>query len=147
MSDSWMPRELEAQFAGQYLIPRVLMTSTMKSDPGVPPMRLGAASPGVCVSAAAPRALGDSADGARVFWASSSSAPRDRGGAMALAALAATNPVRNLRRSLRAMTAPSSLWMVGGVYSKLAPYGGTAFGISEHERNMSGTCGRNRTSF
>src|SRR3954466_14745004 len=117
-------------------MPSVLMTSTMKSDPGVPPMRLGAISPGVCVSAAATRALGGSADGARVFWASSSSAPRDRGGAMALAALAATNPVRNLRRSLRAMTAPSSLWMVGGVYSKLAPYGGTAFGISEHERNM-----------
>jgi hypothetical protein len=53
--------------------------------------------------------LGGSADGARVFCATSS-CERARGGVIALAALAATNPVRNLRRSLRAMASSCSLW-------------------------------------
>src|SRR6185437_7092682 len=119
-------------------MPSVLMTSTMKSDPAAPPMRFGATSPGVCVSAAATCALGGSADGARVFWASSccacsSSAPRVRVGVSAVAAPAATNPVRNLRRSLRAMASSCSLALL---YSKLAPYGGTTFDPAEHERNM-----------
>ena len=71
-------------------------------------MRFGASSPGVCVSAAATCALGGSAEGARVFCATSSWEPRARGGVIAVAAPAATNPVRNLRRSLRAMISSSS---------------------------------------
>jgi hypothetical protein len=82
--------------------------------------------------------LGGSAEGARVFCASSfcadsSSAPRVMLGVSALAALAATNPVRNLRRSLRAM---ASSYSPALVYFKLAPYGGTTFDPAEHERNM-----------
>ena len=34
-----MARKLEAQFDGQYLMSSVLMTSTMKSEPGTPPIR------------------------------------------------------------------------------------------------------------
>src|ERR1700752_2287108 len=119
-------------------MPSVLVTSTMKSDPGTPPIRFGASSPGVCVSAAATCALGGSADGARVVWASSfcarsSPAPRVRVGVSAVAAPAATNPVRNLRRSLRAM---ASSYSPASVYFKLAPYGGTTFDPAEHDRNM-----------
>jgi hypothetical protein len=47
ISDSWIALKLEAQFADRYLMPSVLMTSTMKSEPGTPPMRkLSSFSPG-----------------------------------------------------------------------------------------------------
>src|SRR5258707_8490518 len=58
-----MARKLEAQFEGQYLMSSVLITSTMKSDPGTPPIR--GSSFGVPVSAAATCILGGSADGRR----------------------------------------------------------------------------------
>src|SRR3954463_3569434 len=46
MSDSWIALKLDAQFDGTYLMPSVLMTSTMKSEPGTPPMRLPPGPPG-----------------------------------------------------------------------------------------------------
>src|SRR5437762_13517014 len=84
----------------------VLRTSTMKSEPATPPMRLVGISPGVCGSSAATCVVGGSTEG--VFSATGSSAPR--AGAAATAAPVASTPVRNLRRSLRAMTV-SSLWV------------------------------------
>src|SRR6266852_5326484 len=93
-----MARKLEAQFAGRYLISSVLMTSTMKSDPGMPLTR--ASSRGVPVSASAAFAEGGRAEGARGACATVSAART--GGLIAdaaVAAPAATTPVRNLRRS------------------------------------------------
>src|SRR2546430_12068283 len=58
-----MARKLEAGFDGRYLISRVLMTSTMKSEPGTPPIR--GSSFGVSVSAIATCMVGGSADGRR----------------------------------------------------------------------------------
>src|SRR5260221_9392915 len=84
---------------------RVLRTSTMKSEPGTPPTRFGAISPGVCVSSAATCVVGGSTAG--VFSATGSSALR--AGAAATAAPVASIPVRNLRRFLRAMTVSSLL--------------------------------------
>src|SRR6267142_5491398 len=114
-----MPRKLEAQFAGRYLMPSVLMTSTMKSEPGTPLMRdcSPLPSPGLPVSAAAICALGGSADGARGASVCATSADWASAAAGATAAAAAM-PVRNLRRSgleiesLRAMTASSNSAMV-----------------------------------
>src|SRR5258706_5147088 len=63
MSDSWMARKLEAQLAGRYLMSSVLMTSTMKSDPGMPGTR--PSSRGVLVSASTVFAEGGRAEGAR----------------------------------------------------------------------------------
>src|SRR5712692_3815733 len=77
---------------------RVLMTSTMKSDPGMPLTR--ASSRGVPVSASAAFAEGGRAEGARGACATVSAART--GGLIAdaaVAAPAATTPVRNLRRS------------------------------------------------
>ena len=54
-----MARKLEAGFAGRYLMSSVLITSTMKSEPGTPPIRDG--SFGVPVSAAATCMVGASA--------------------------------------------------------------------------------------
>src|SRR6267142_5682552 len=105
-----MARKLEAQFDGRYLMPIVLMTSTMKSDPGMPLTR--ASSRGVPVSASAAFPEGGRAEGARGACATTSA---ERTGVIAVAAPAATTPVRNLRRSdfgpgsLRAMVFSSSL--------------------------------------
>src|SRR5712691_11736652 len=82
-----MARKLEAQFDGQYLMSSVLMTSTMKSEPGTPGTR--ASSRGVPVSAAATFIDGRRADGARGAGVDVS----------AVAAPAATTPLRNPRRS------------------------------------------------
>src|SRR5882672_605399 len=87
-----MARKLDAQFEGRYLMSSVLMTSTMKSEPGMP-LTL-ASSRGVPVSAAATFAEGGSADGAR--GSGLSAAPAGRG-AIAVAPAAIT-PVRNCRR-------------------------------------------------
>src|SRR2546430_3253509 len=99
-----MPRKLEAQFAGRYLMLSVLMTSTMKSEPATPLMRdcSPLPSPGLPVSAAAICALGGSADGtcgAALCPAPAGSWANVVLGAIAVAAPAATTPVRNLRRS------------------------------------------------
>src|SRR5207253_8010060 len=97
MSDSWIARKLEAQFAGRYLMLSDLMTSTMKSEPGTPPMRLATCSPGGCVSAAATCMVGGSADGAR---GAGSGAVWDSAGVTVVAAPVARTRVRNLRRSV-----------------------------------------------
>src|SRR2546422_6802207 len=97
-----MARKLEAQFDGQYLMSSVLMTSTMKSEPGTPPMRDAVNSFGVWVSAAATCMLGGSAEGTRVAGAASVEvaevAPFATGGVTAVAAPATATPARNLRR-------------------------------------------------
>src|SRR6267143_1556116 len=79
-------------------MPSVLITSTMKSEPGMPLTR--ASSRGVPVSASAALPEGGSAEGALGACATRSA---ERAGALiadaAVAAPAATTPVRNLRRS------------------------------------------------
>src|SRR5438093_7409577 len=107
MSDSWIARKLEAQLAGRYLMSSVLITSTMKSEPGTPPTR--GRSFGVEVSAAATAAVGGSAEGRGVAASAVGASAARATGVMAVAAPAATTPVRNLRRSgLRAMGFSSS---------------------------------------
>src|SRR6267154_3830724 len=105
-----MARKLEAQFEGQYLMSSVLITSTMKSEPGTPPIR--GSSFGVPVSAAATCILGGSADGRRrgsALGEVAGVAAFATGGVTAVAAPATATPARNLRRftsgrgSLRAM--------------------------------------------
>src|SRR5262249_27491761 len=92
-----MPRKLEAGFAGRYLMSRVLMTSTMKSEPGAPPIRDADNSFGVPLSAAATCTEGGSAEGRR-GGALAVVAARAAGGPIAVAAPATATPVRNLRR-------------------------------------------------
>src|SRR5882672_5629034 len=75
----------------------VLITSTMKSDPGVPLTR--ASSRGVPVSASAALPEGGSAEGALGALGACATRSAERAGAIAVAAPAATTPVRNLRRS------------------------------------------------
>src|SRR5438309_638663 len=114
-------------------MPSVLMTSTMKSDPGTPLTR--ASSRGVPVSASAAFPEGGSAEGARGACATTSA---ERTGAIAVAAPAATTPVRNLRRSafgpgsLRAMVFSSS-WASPGEDSNTvriaAPRAGEVRGV------------------
>src|SRR6266853_3360416 len=90
----------------------VLITSTMKSDPGMPLTR--ASSRGVPVSASAALPDGGSAEGALGALGACATRSAERTGAIALAAPAATTPVRNLRRSalgpgsLRDMVSSSS---------------------------------------
>src|SRR5262245_55000258 len=95
-----MARKLEAQFEGQYLMSRVLITSTMKSEPGTPPMRGN--SFGVPVSAAATCQVGGSAEGTRAGGAAVGVvlvvAASAAGGVTAVAAPATATPARNLRR-------------------------------------------------
>src|SRR5260221_14296794 len=93
-----MARKLEAGFDGRYLISRVLMTSTMKSAPGPPPIR--GSSFGVAVSAIATCVVGGSADGRRgaVMDASVAAAAFAAGGASAVVAPASAGPAKNLRR-------------------------------------------------
>src|SRR5712691_53897 len=94
-----MARKLEAQFDGRYLMSSVLMTSTMKSEPGTPPMRGN--SLGVWVSAAATCIEGGSADGTRADAAPvavAGAAAFATGGVTAVAAPATATPARNLRR-------------------------------------------------
>src|SRR5438094_4294834 len=75
----------------------VLMTSTMKSEPGVPPMRDVDNSFGVPLSAAATCAVGGSAEGIRAGTLVEAVVAALAGG-VALAALATATPARNLRR-------------------------------------------------
>src|SRR5215472_18117166 len=75
----------------------VLMTSTMKSEPGTPPMREVDNSFGVPISAAATCAVGGSAEGIR------GAAPVEAlvaalAGGTAVAPLATATPAKNLRR-------------------------------------------------
>src|SRR4029079_4302575 len=91
-----MPRKLEAQFEGRYLMSSVLITSTMKSEPATPPMRL-VSTCGVPVSVAICVAVGGNADG------TPAGALHAAGTALATcgvtAAPATATPVKNLRRS------------------------------------------------
>src|SRR6516225_3189761 len=94
-----MARKLEAGLDGRYLISSVLMTSTMKSEPGTPPMR--GSSFGVAVSATATCMVGGSAEGRRggaLAGALAVVAALAAGGVTALAAPATATPARNLRR-------------------------------------------------
>src|SRR3981081_1156557 len=94
-----MARKLEAQFEGQYLMSSVLITSTMKSEPGTPPIRGN--SFGVPVSAAATCIEGGSADGRGAGSALgdvASVAPFAARGVTAVAAPATATPAKNLRR-------------------------------------------------
>src|SRR5271168_2326990 len=88
-----MPRKLDAGLAGRYLMSSVLMTSTMKSEPGVPLSREGIA--GVPVSAAATWAFGGSADGNRCCACGAVAASA---GLTAPAAPVTAAAARNLRR-------------------------------------------------
>src|SRR5262245_31438319 len=80
----------------------VLMTSSMKSEPGTPPIRDAANSLGVWVSAAATCMFGGSADGRRGAGAASGEvacvAAFATGGVTAVAAPATVTPAKNLRR-------------------------------------------------
>src|SRR6185295_11640765 len=100
-----MPRKLEAQFEGAYLMSSVLITSTMKSEPALPPIRASSL-PGVAVSVAMVWNDGGSADGSR--GALTGTALAASGAVTAVAAPATATPARNLRRltsdrSFRAM--------------------------------------------
>src|SRR5437667_6780010 len=104
-------------------MPSVLMTSTMKSEPGTPLMREGSPfSPGVAVSAAATCALGGNAEGTCGAALCPAPAPSwaNAAGVIAVAAPAATTPVRNLRRSFMVI---SSLWIDAGVAEPARPGG------------------------
>src|SRR6266511_1038381 len=92
-----MPRKLEAGLDGRYLISRVLMTSTMKSEPGTPPMRELDSSFGVPLSAAAICIVGGSAEGRRGAALVDAVVAACAGGT-AVAAPATATPARNLRR-------------------------------------------------
>src|SRR5258706_10379869 len=92
-----MPRKLDAGLDGRYLISRVLMTSTMKSDPGTPPMRACDNSFGVPLSAAATCIVGGNAEGRRAAALVDAVVAACAGGT-ALAAPATATPARNLRR-------------------------------------------------
>ena len=78
------------------------MTSTMKSEPGTPPIRDAANSFGVCVSAAATCILGGSADGSRGAGVALGDvacvAALATGGVTAVAAPATVTPAKNFRR-------------------------------------------------
>src|SRR5262249_23229465 len=91
-----MPRKLEAGLDGRYLISGVLMTSTVKAGPAVPPIRGN--SGGVPVSAATIRMVGGSAEGRAEVAPGALAAPLAAGGVTALAAPATATPARNLRR-------------------------------------------------
>src|SRR5437764_8346346 len=104
-----MPRKLEAGLDGKYLMSSCLITSTMKSEPGTPPIR--GKSLGVPISAAATRMLGDSADGARETAASRADAAVaafTAGDPAVVAAPATATPARNLRR----LTSPRASFRV-----------------------------------
>src|SRR5262245_9215579 len=91
-----MPRKLEAQLAGRYWMSRVLITSTMKSEPATPPMRLVSIR-GVPVSAAICVAVGGNADGRPAGADPAAGVAFATDGATAAPATA--TPVKNLRRS------------------------------------------------
>src|SRR3954463_8082708 len=91
-----MARKLEAQLDGMYLMSSVLMTSTMKSEPGRPLTR--ASSRGLAVSAAAGFAEGGKAEGGPGGCGFAPGASAAAAGAMAVAAPAAITPPRNCRR-------------------------------------------------
>ena len=91
-----MPRKLEAQLAGRYLMSSVLMTSTMKSEPATPPIAVES-SCGVPVSAAMVCAFGGSADAAVRSGAGGAGCVCDDD-STAVAVAATAVPVKNLRR-------------------------------------------------
>src|SRR5260221_12038634 len=92
-----MPRKLEAELDGRYLMSSVLVTPTIKSDPATPPIRFSSAC-GVPVSAAMVCAVGGSAEGRRA-GAAPATVALAACGASAPAEPATATPVRNLRRS------------------------------------------------
>src|SRR5262249_37967758 len=93
----------------------VLITSTMKSEPGLPGTR--GSSPGGCVSAAAICIVGASAEGTRGAGSAAFAT-----GVTAVAAPAATTPVRNLRRSgFASCVMALSSWIFLRGDSKLRP--------------------------
>src|SRR2546430_4044180 len=92
-----MPRKLDAGLDGRYLMSRVLMTSTMKSEPGTPPMRACDNSFGVPLSAAATCIVGGNAEGRRSAALVDVVVAACAGGTP-LAAAATATPARNLRR-------------------------------------------------
>src|SRR5262249_37847092 len=113
-----MARKLDAGLDGRYLISRVLMTSTMKSEPGTPPMR--GSSFGVAVSATATCMVGGSAGGrggGRLGGALRWCAAPPAGGLPAVPPPATATPARNLRRltsgrgCFRAMEFLRRLWV------------------------------------
>src|ERR1700691_1290479 len=92
-----MPRTLDAGLAGRYLMSSVLMTSTMRSEPGLPSLLAGIS--GAPVSAAATCALGGSADGRRGSGCTAAgvAAAAATGGTVPAAAATAA-AARNFRR-------------------------------------------------
>src|SRR5262245_2353525 len=92
-----MARKLEAQFDGAYLMSSVLMTSTMKSEPGRPPIR-AVSFPGVPVSVAIVWNVGGSAEGSRGATLVGAACAPFGGTVVAVAAPATATPARNLRR-------------------------------------------------
>src|SRR5262249_44435170 len=98
LSDSGRRGNLEGWFDGSYLISSVLMTSTMKSEPGTPPMR--GSSFGVAVSATATCMVGGSAEGRRggAFVGALAVVAAIAAGATAVAAPVTAAAARNLRR-------------------------------------------------
>src|SRR5262245_66205052 len=94
-----MARKLEAQFDGAYLMSSALMTSTMKSEPGVPLIR-DSSFGGVPVSAAATCMLGGSAEGRRAGAASGAIAvvARFATGATVVGAPAPATRARRMQR-------------------------------------------------
>src|SRR6185436_50586 len=93
-----MPRKLEAQFDGRYLMSSVLMTSTMKSEPATPPIRFNSFS-GVPVSAAIVQAVGGNAEGRRAAAVFAAGVALAACVAAPAAAPATATPFRKLRRS------------------------------------------------
>src|SRR5262249_5752636 len=92
-----MARKLEAGFDGRYLMSRDLMTSTMKSEPGTPPIR--SSSFGGAVSATGTCMVCGSAEGRREPLEDASvAAAFATGGASAVVAPATAAPAKNLRR-------------------------------------------------
>ena len=106
MMDSCSALKLEAALDGMYLMSRALMTSSIKSDPGIP----GPAFPksaGTAVSAAACAAVGRTAEGVAGAGGLTSAACA---GCMAakVAALPATTPPKNWRRAAFGFAVESS---------------------------------------
>src|SRR6516165_1121736 len=91
-----MPRRLEAGLVGRYLMSSVLMTSTMKSEPGTPLMR--ESSFAGAVSAAARRVGGVPREGSTDAGSKERDVLLAMRGATAVAALTSATQARSLRR-------------------------------------------------
>src|SRR5262245_15350664 len=109
MRDSCNPRKLCAGLLGTYSIPNDLITSTMKSELGIP--AAGTVTFGVPLSAAATAAVGRTAEGRRMSaFTSDEAAVAAFTCSGALVVPATAKPVRKLRRfnrvrATRAMSA------------------------------------------